>query len=79
MASFILNDYSYTSSVTCILEYLNWATLAQSRTEAKLIFLYKIVNNILHILTDKILIITSLPYSTWSHHTHHYTVPPARL
>jgi len=33
----ILNDYSYTSSVTRVLEHLSWATLIQHCAEAKLI------------------------------------------
>ena len=79
MARFVLNDCSYTSSVTRMLESLHWATLAQCCTQAKLITLYKIVNDILHIPTHNILIQSIPPYPIGSHRTHYLKVPSARL
>jgi len=79
MARFIFNDYSYTSSVTRMLQDLHWATLKQRRTQAKLITLYKIVHNILYVPTNNILIQTTPSYPIRNHHTHHFVVPSARL
>ena len=76
MARFIFNDYPYTSSVTRMLENLNWATLEQHHAQAKLVTLYKIVNNILHIPTHNILTQTMPSYPIRSHH---FDVPPSRI
>ena len=62
-----------------MLEDLHWTTLEQRRAKAKLITLYKIVNNILHISTSNILTQTTPPYPIRSHHTHHFDVPSARI
>ena len=42
-ARWILNDYSPYSSVSNMLEKLNWCTLKQRRAESRLVLFYKII------------------------------------
>jgi len=46
-ARFVHNDFKRTSSVTMMLNNLQWPTLETRRHHAKLLMLYKILNNIL--------------------------------
>ena len=48
-ARYVLNDYDYTSSVTQMINTLQWNTLAQRKTVSSLIMLYKIHHNIVHV------------------------------
>ena len=52
---FIFNNYSPYASVTEMLERIDFKTLAERRNESKLMYLYKIVNNLVEINTDDIL------------------------
>ena len=76
MDRFVLNDFSQTISVTCILGSLHWATLAQHHTQAKLMTLYKIISDI---PAHKILIQSIPPYLIRSHCIHHFKALSARL
>ena len=46
-ARYVLNNYDFTSSVTEMLQFLNWQTLHQRRINTSLILLYKILNNLI--------------------------------
>ena len=48
------------SSVTTMLEILNWVSLASRRAEAKLVMLYHITNNLLDVTTSAF---TAAPYN----------------
>ena len=45
-ARYVLNDYNFTSSVTQMIQTLNWQTLHHRRINSSLILLYKISNNL---------------------------------
>lgn len=45
-ARYVMNDYSYTSSVTDMINTLNWQTLEQRREYSSLIMFYKIRSNL---------------------------------
>ena len=45
-ARYVLNNYDFTSSVTQMIQTLNWQTLYQRRINSSLILLYKISNNL---------------------------------
>jgi hypothetical protein len=47
-AHFVTGDYRTTSSVTQMLEALQWTELQQRRKRAKVIMLYRIVNHLVH-------------------------------
>ena len=51
-AMFIFNDYSYNTSVTSLLNTLNWPTLQNRRINLRAIMLYKIINNLIDIPAD---------------------------
>ena len=51
-ARFVHNDFKRTSSVTMMLNNLHWPTLETRRHHAKLLMLYKILNNILAVPYD---------------------------
>ena len=48
-ARFVLNDYQRDSSVTAMLKSLGWQDLSSRRREARLVLLYKIINNLVTI------------------------------
>ena len=48
-ARFVCNDYNRTSSVTCMIQSLNWSTLQDRRKGARLANLFKIRSNNLHV------------------------------
>ncbi|CAH1242633.1 Hypp6915 [Branchiostoma lanceolatum] len=50
-----LNDYRQTSSVTQMLNDLQWTLLSERRRNARLTFFYKLVNNHININTDSLL------------------------
>ncbi|CAH1271968.1 Hypp4742 [Branchiostoma lanceolatum] len=50
-----LNDYRQTSSVTQMLNDLQWTLLSERRRNARLTFFYKLVNNLININTDSLL------------------------
>ena len=45
-ARYVLNNYDFTSSVTEMIQSLNWQTLHQRRINTSLILFYKISNNL---------------------------------
>ena len=51
-ARFTKIDYRRRSSVTTMLESLNWVSLASRRAEAKLVMLYHITNNLVDVTTS---------------------------
>ena len=63
-ARFVYNDFATTSSVTSMLNNLNWPLLQQRRDIAKAIMFYKIINNLISIPHDHI---TISPVSTRGH------------
>jgi hypothetical protein len=46
---YVVNRYHNTSSVTSILEELKWPTLEERRKRARLVLMYKIVNDLVKI------------------------------
>ena len=50
-ARFVKSAYRRRSSVTTMLESFNWVSLASRRTEAKLVMLYRITNNLVDVTT----------------------------
>lgn len=54
-ARFVTGDYKTTSSVTSMLSQLNWDTLQERRRIAKVIMLYRIVNNLIEIPTTHLI------------------------
>ena len=48
-ARFVLNSFARNSSVTALLERLNWTTLESRRNHAKVTMFYKIINDIVSI------------------------------
>ena len=74
-AHFVKSDYRRRSSVTTMLESLNWETLASRRAEAKLIMLCRITNNLVDITTSAL---TAAPTRTRGN-THRYLQPSTRI
>ena len=73
---FIFNDYSYNTSVTSLLNTLNWPTLQNCRINLRAIMFYKIVNNLIGIPAGSFLLHNS---SSTRHHHHCYSVPYSRI
>jgi hypothetical protein len=48
-ARYVTNSYSQTSSVSAMLQELNWESLESRRTKAQLTLLYKIINDLVDI------------------------------
>ena len=63
------------SSVTTMLESLNWVSLASSRAEARLVLLYRITNNVMDVTTSAL---SSAPTRTRCN-THRYLQPFTRI
>ena len=72
-ARFVFNSYTYNTSVSTLLDALNWPTLQQCRNNLKAIMLYKIINNLIRIPANQFL--TSVSSST---RNHRYTLPYLR-
>ena len=72
-ARFVKSDYRRRSSVTTMLESLNWVSLASRRAEAKLVMLYRITNNLVDVTTSTL---TAAPTRTRCN-THRYLHSPA--
>ena len=66
-ARFVTNNYSRYASVTQMLTYLNWPTLAQCRDELKAIMMFKILNHLVDIPANPFLTPISTVYSTRGH------------
>ena len=74
-ASFVKSDYRRRSSVTTMLECLNWVSVASRRAEAKFVMLYRITNNLVDVTTSPL---TSAPTRTRDN-THRYLQPFTRI
>ena len=74
-ARFVKSDYRRRSSVTTMLDSLNWVSLASRRAEAKLVMLYRITNNLVDVTTSAL---TAAPTRTRSS-THRYLQPFTRI
>ena len=46
---FVMSDYNHTSSITVMLQDLNWDTLSSRRQTSKLCIPYKILHNIVDV------------------------------
>ena len=51
-ARFVFNNYNLTDSFTIMLQSLKWPTLEARREFLKLILMFKILNNLIHIPTN---------------------------
>ena len=56
-ARFVMNDYSRKSSVTDMMRRLNWRPLAERRREQRLIFFFKIINDLVAVPADSLHIV----------------------
>ena len=74
-ARFCTGDYRRTSSVTAMLEDLNWPLLQSRRVNATLIMFYKIIHNLVDIPSEKYLTPSNLRTRG---HTHRLQVPHSR-
>ena len=75
---FIFNNYSPYANVTEMLERIDFKTLAERRNESKLIYLYKIVNDLVEINTDDILSPRPSIHNTRGHQLR-FLLPPTRI
>lgn len=75
-ARFTMKDYGRTSSVTAMLQVLNWDTLQERRAKTKAVMFYRIVNGLIAIPADEHL--RSIISSTRLGHQQRYLVPYAR-
>ena len=67
--SFICNDYFYLSSVTTMLQQLNWPQLERRRWTIKAMVMYKITHNLVAILPNDYM---TLSNSCTRNHHHHF-------
>ena len=70
---FVLNRRDRYASVTNMMSLLGWPTLKSRRTNAKLIMLYKIINNIVDVDLDGNLLMSASSYHTRCHLTQPYS------
>ena len=73
-ARFATSDYSYTSSVSTMLENLNWKTLHVRRNELRLIMFYKIIHNMVDLSLPESIIPSATAGYTRGHDLRFY--PP---
>jgi hypothetical protein len=76
-ARYVTNHYHNTSSVSNMIEHLNWRSLADRRSDARLVMLYKISHELVAIPKTDILI-PPLKFSR-NMHSLSYQMPPTRL
>ena len=78
MAKYVLNDYSTTSSVTEMLNTLNWQTLESRRIKSSLILLYKSKYQLVAIdhfyLTETKDLIFFVPYFRTKYHMNSFSL-----
>ena len=75
IVQYVMNDYSYFSSVTAMMHQLNWPTLELQRNYIKLIMLYKIAKGLIKIPS----ILLTLLRSNTRRHPYWFWIPPARI
>ena len=68
-ARFVKRDYSRHSSVTTMMNDLNWKPLKSRRRECRLVLLYKIINNLVAIPPDKHFSFKQSKYNLRSNHS----------
>ena len=68
-ARFVTGDYRTTSSVTQMVDALQWTELQQRRKRAKVIILYRIVNHLVAISPESYLIPRCVVLTTRGHDT----------
>ena len=73
-ARFIFHDYRTTSSVTAMLDQLQWSSLEERRAQAKADMMYRIVNGLVDIPISLF-----SPTLTMRGHTQKYLIPFARI
>ena len=73
-ARFVLNDYRRTSSVTSMLQALNWKTLQERRAQCKVIMFYRVVHELIAVPTTNLQPVIS----TVRGHNERFLVPYAR-
>lgn len=82
-ARYIFNDYDYTSSVSKMINDLNWQTLEQRRNISAVTYLYKIQNNIVFVdhqhLTQTRNLNYLIPYSRTQYHQNSFFPRSIRL
>ena len=66
-ARFVFNNYSTTSSVTEMLQRLNWKPLVHCRNQLKAITIFKIIHNLIDIPANTHLIPLSSDHNTRGH------------
>ena len=69
-ARYVTNRYHNTSSVTSMLEHLDWETLSSRRTKAQLTMFYKISHDLIDIPAENYL--TRMTRSTRASHSNKY-------
>ena len=62
-ARWVTRDYQYTSSVSTMLQDLNWRTLDQRRIDSRLVLLYKVTYDLVAIPASDYLILNTRPSS----------------
>jgi len=72
-ARFVMNRKDRYASVTNMMRLLGWPTLKSRRTNAKLIMLYKIINNIVDVDLDGNLLMSASSHNTRCHLTQQYS------
>ena len=82
-ARYVCNNYSYTSSVTCMLKSLNWHTLEYRRNKSSLMYFYKIWNALVHVDHHHLIPTRNLnyliPHSNTRYHSNSYFPRTIRL
>ena len=76
-ARFVIGDYRTTSSVTQMLEQLQWSTLQERRKRAKVIMLYRVVHQLVEV-PSTYLVPTTTAFTTRGHQIR-YQLPYSRL
>ena len=74
-ARFILNDYSWYTSVSHLLLDVNLPSLQSRRSNSKAIMLYKIIHNLVSLPTKFLIPNTSVTH----HHNHSFQLPYSRI
>ena len=69
-ARFVASNYSYTSSITAMMETLNWNTLHARRYILRLIMFYKILHNMVDISLPESIITSATADYTRGHYLH---------
>ncbi|KAL4226412.1 hypothetical protein ACF0H5_014395 [Mactra antiquata] len=71
-ARYVMADYDYTSSVTKMLQILDWQTLHQRRLHSSLIFFYKIINQKVAVDSYHLIPTRNLNYNPSQFHSNYY-------